>query len=97
MEISEFQNLIKDLYYKQDQDRGIDTTFIWLIEEIGEFARILRSKEMNIKNASEELADIIAWTNSLANLLEIDLELAITRKYPNICLKCRSKPCTCRK
>ena len=97
MKISEFQNLIKDLYYEQDQDRGIDTTFIWLIEEIGEFARILRSKEMNIKNASEELADIIAWTNSLANLLEIDLELAITRKYPDICLKCRSKPCACRK
>lgn len=97
MEISEFQNLIKDLYYEQDQDRGIDTTFIWLIEEIGEFARILRGKEMNIKDASEELADIIAWTNSLANLLEIDLDLAISKKYPGICLKCRSKPCICKK
>ena len=94
MEFSEFQNLIKDLYLEKDQQRGINNTFIWLIEEIGEFARILRSKEIDIKNASEELADVIAWTNSLANLLEIDLELAIVKKYPGICLKCRSRCCT---
>ncbi|MFX0038229.1 MAG: MazG nucleotide pyrophosphohydrolase domain-containing protein [Promethearchaeota archaeon] len=97
MKISEFQNLIKDLYFKQDQNRGINSTFIWLTEEIGEFARILRSKEINTKNASEELADIIAWTNSLANLLNIDLESAIIKKYPGVCFKCNSNPCICEK
>ena len=97
MKISEFQNLIKDLYFNQDRNRGIKGTFIWLIEEIGEFARIIRSKEFNIKNASEELADIIAWTCSLANLIEIDLENAISKKYPGICLKCKSNPCICGK
>jgi NTP pyrophosphatase (non-canonical NTP hydrolase) len=97
MEISEFQNLIKELYFERDQKRGIDSTFIWLIEEVGEFARILRNTKINIENASEELADIIAWTNSLANLLDIDLELAISKKYPGICFKCRSNPCICRK
>ena len=95
MKISEFQNLIKDLYFKQDQHRGIDATFIWLIEEIGELARTLRSKEINIKNTSEELSDIIAWTSSIANLLDIDLESAISKKYPGICIKCKSKPCIC--
>lgn len=97
MKISEFQNLIKDLYFKQDQKRGVNTTFIWLIEEIGEFARILRSKEINVKNASEELADIIAWTNSLANLLDVDLESAILKKYPDMCFRCKSNPCICGK
>ena len=67
------------------------------MEEIGEFARILRSKETDIKNISEELADIIAWTNSLANLFDIDLESAISNKYPDLCLKCNSKPCKCEK
>ena len=95
MKISEFQNLIKDLYFEQDLSRGINTTFIWLIEEIGEFARILRSKDLNLENASEELADIIAWTSSLANLLEIDLETTLSKKYPNKCNKCKSKPCIC--
>lgn len=97
MRISDFQNLIKDLYFKQDQKRGINASFIWLIEEIGEFARILRSKEINIVNASEELADIVAWTSSIANLLDIDLESAVLKKYPGICFKCKSNPCTCRK
>ncbi|MFW9901601.1 MAG: MazG nucleotide pyrophosphohydrolase domain-containing protein [Candidatus Thorarchaeota archaeon] len=97
MKISEFQNLIKDLYFKADQKRGIDKTFIWLIEEMGEFARILRSKDISITDASEELSDIIAWTSSLANLLNIDLESAISKKYPGVCVKCKSNPCVCGK
>ena len=97
MKISDFQNLIKELYFKQDQNRGINASFIWLIEEIGEFARILRNNEINIINASEELADIIAWTNSIANLLDVDLESAILKKYPGVCLKCKSNPCICGK
>jgi len=95
MKISELQNLIKDLYFKRDQHRGIDATFIWLVEEIGEFARILRSKEINTNDASEELSDIIAWTSSIANLLDIDLESAISKKYPGVCVKCKSNPCVC--
>jgi NTP pyrophosphatase (non-canonical NTP hydrolase) len=97
MKISVFQNLIRDLYFEKDQDRGIEKTFIWLIEEIGEFARILRSEKINFNNASEELSDIIAWTCSLANLLDIDLESAISEKYPGVCFKCKSNPCACSK
>jgi NTP pyrophosphatase (non-canonical NTP hydrolase) len=97
MRISEFQKLIKNLYIERDKDRGINATFIWLIEEIGELARILKKEELNLKMASEELADIIAWTNSLANLLDIDLEFALSNKYPNKCIKCKSNPCICSK
>ncbi len=70
MKISEFQKLIKSLYIEQDQKRGLRNTFIWLMEEIGELAHILKNHEINATNASEELADIIAWTTSLANLLD---------------------------
>ncbi len=95
MKISEFQKLIKTLYIEQDQKRGVQKTFIWLIEEIGELAHILKNKEIETKKVSEELADIIAWTTSLANLLDIDLEYALFKKYPNMCLKCKSNPCIC--
>jgi NTP pyrophosphatase (non-canonical NTP hydrolase) len=95
MKISEFQSLIRDLYFNKDKTRGIKPTFVWLIEEIGEFSRVIMEEEINIENASEELSDIIAWTNSLANLLEIDLESAISKKYPNMCPKCNLKPCNC--
>ena len=95
MKISEFQKLIKDLYFEQDKTRGIKNSFIWLMEEIGELAHILKNQEIDTDSVSEELADIIAWTTSLANLLEIDLEYALFNKYPNMCVKCNSNPCAC--
>jgi len=95
MKISEFQKLIKSLYIEQDQKRGLKNTFIWLMEEIGELAHILKNQEIDANSVSEELADIIAWATSIANLLDIDLEYALFNKYPNMCIKCSSNPCTC--
>lgn len=97
MKVSDFQNLMKELYFHQDSKRGTKGTFLWLVEEIGELAKALKQKEINKAEASDELADVIAWTCSLANLLEIDLEKALLSKYPNKCKKCNSNPCQCGK
>lgn len=97
MNISDFQNLIKKLYYQKDLNRGVKSTFVWLIEEIGELATLINSQNIDKEKLSEELADIIAWTFSIANLKEIDMEKALLSKYPNKCKKCNSAPCTCRK
>lgn len=95
MNIREFQTLIRDLYFEQDQKRGLKNSYIWLIEEIGELASVLKKPEINLDEASEELSDIFAWTTSIANLLNIDLETVLIKKYPNICIKCKSNPCVC--
>ena len=95
MKISDFQNLIKELYFHKDSIRGLKNTFIWLIEEVGELASIIKKEERNKEEASEEIADIIAWTVSIANILNIDIEKALNKKYPNICIKCNEKPCCC--
>jgi NTP pyrophosphatase (non-canonical NTP hydrolase) len=97
MKISDFQNLIKNIYLQNDINRGVKSTFIWLVEEIGELATLLNSTEINKKKVSEELADIIAWTNSIANILDIDMEEALFNKYPGKCKKCSSSPCICKK
>ena len=97
MNISDFQDLIKKLYYQKDLNRGLKSTFIWLIEEIGELATLINSQNIDKEEFSEELADIIAWTFSIANLIEIDMEKALLSKYPNKCKKCNSSPCKCRK
>lgn len=107
MKISDFQDLISDLYLDRDMERGVSKTFLWLVEEIGELSEALRhylvgkgTADLNMKNLNnvgEEIADIVAWISSLANLLEIDLEKAILEKYPNKCIKCGSKPCQCSK
>jgi NTP pyrophosphatase (non-canonical NTP hydrolase) len=95
MRFSEFQTLIKELYFEKDHTRGIKGTFIWLIEEIGELATLLKEVDLDDKKISEEIADIIAWTCSIANLLNIDIEKALMQKYPNKCSKCNSIPCKC--
>jgi len=97
MEIRDFQNLMKKLYFHQDNKRGLNKTFIWLVEEIGELAQLLKTESIDREKISEELADIIAWTNSIANLLNIDIEKALYTKYPNKCKKCNSIPCKCGK
>ncbi len=105
MKISEFQDLISDLFLDRDMERGINKTFLHFIEEIGELSEALRhylagkdNYDLSLKNINhvgEEIADVIAWVSSLANLLEIDLEKALFEKYPNKCTKCGSKPCQC--
>ena len=87
--------MIKEIYFNRDSKRGKKSTFIWLVEEIGELARIIKDQKINKEKASEEIADVIAWANSLANLLDIDVEKALFDKYPNKCSKCYSIPCRC--
>ena len=97
MKISDFQDLLKDLYLQNDLDRGIKSTFIWLVEEIGELATLINSIDIDKRKISEEIADIIAWTISIANILDVDVEKALSDKYPNECIKCSTSPCTCEK
>ncbi len=92
MEIREFQLLIRDIYLDRDTRRGADKTFLWLLEEVGELTRAYRRKERNL---GQEMADVVAWLVSSANLLGIDLESEIRQKYPGVCPLCSSKPCTC--
>jgi NTP pyrophosphatase (non-canonical NTP hydrolase) len=41
------------------------------------------------------MADVLAWMVSMANLLEIDLQAEVLKKYPLVCPLCSSNPCTC--
>ena len=94
LRISQFQELMKQLYYTRDQKRGAEKTYIWLVEEIGELARTF-NKPIDKNEVEAEFADIIAWLSSLANLLDVDLERAVTQKYPNKCPRCGKNPCKC--
>ncbi len=95
MEIKEFQEMIKKIYFHRDLSRGKEKTMLWLVEEIGELAEAVRKNDLQA--LKEEIADVFAWLVSLANLYEIDLEEAIKEKYPNFCMKCGKRPCECEK
>jgi NTP pyrophosphatase (non-canonical NTP hydrolase) len=42
LSLRDFQHLIRDMYLEKDVARGIDGTFMWLMEEVGELAASLR-------------------------------------------------------
>ena len=94
MQLSEFQNIIKNTYGQKDQKRGVDKTFMWFMEEIGELARELH-RENDKKRLSHEFADCFAWLVTLANLKGIDIEKAV-EKYKDGCYRCQSIPCLCK-
>lgn len=92
MEIGEFQRTLAKTYRSRDVGRGVDATFRWLTEEVGELARAIRKGDRS--ELELEFSDVLAWTASLANLLAVDLEKAAGR-YASGCPKCGDSPCTC--
>ncbi len=92
MDLGEFQETIRRTYLTRDDARGIDGTFRWLVEEVGELAKAIRHEERS--QWVHETGDVFAWLASVANLLEVDLEEAAER-YANGCPRCGSQPCAC--
>ncbi len=92
MTIREFQQLIERIYYDKDSSRGLQSTFMWFVEEVGELAQALRRRDQ--KQLAEEFSDVLAWLATTASIAGIDLEDA-TRKYTGGCPKCGQIPCTC--
>ncbi len=91
--LADFQQLIRDMYFRKDAERGVDGTFMWLMEEIGELASALRDGTHEDK--SEEFADVLAWLTTIANVAEVDLSEAIHKKYGSGCPGCGQFVCTC--
>jgi NTP pyrophosphatase (non-canonical NTP hydrolase) len=77
MRISEFQELMGELYGEQDTARGIPSTVAWLCEEVGELAQAVRKGSAD--QQLHELGDVMAWVASLANQLGLSLDDAAAR------------------
>ena len=91
--LAEFQQLIRQMYLPKDVARGIDGTFMWLVEEIGELASALREGSHEEKTA--EFADVLAWLTTVANVAGVDLAEAVMQKFGSGCPGCGQFTCTC--
>jgi len=91
--LGDFQRLIRDMYFSKDEARGVDGTFMWLMEEVGELAAALRDGSHEDK--MEEFADVLAWMTTIANIVGVDLSEAVHRKYGEGCPGCGQFICTC--
>jgi NTP pyrophosphatase (non-canonical NTP hydrolase) len=77
MRIDEFQSLMDELYGAADRERGVPATVAWLCEELGELAQAVRKG--SAEDQLHELGDVLAWTASLANQLDLSLTDAANR------------------
>ena len=79
----DFQTFIEDRYGDKDRDRGVASTFLWFMEEVGELASALQQNdtEDNRTNLKGEFADVLGWLTTLANIKGIDLSDALNERY----------------
>src|SRR6516162_10333913 len=91
--LADFQQLIRRMYHEKDVARGVEGTFMWLMEEIGELATALRSGSHEERVG--EFADVLAWLTTIANVVGVDLTEAVQKKYGAGCPGCGRFECSC--
>ena len=91
--LAQLQQLIRELYDAKDRQRGVEGTFMWFMEEVGELSAALRNGSK--AELAAEFADVLAWLATLANIADIDLEVAVQAKYGGGCPGCGRTPCVC--
>lgn len=91
--LADFQRLIREMYLEKDVARGVDGTFMWLMEEVGELAAALR--DGSHAEQAAEFADVLAWLTTIANVVGVDLTEAVRQKYGSGCPGCGQLVCTC--
>lgn len=94
MNIADFQKRIEELYGQKDSARGVEGTFMWFSEEVGELSRAIRRGDR--ENLEEEFADVLAWLVTLGSMLDVDIQSAAEKKYGSSCPKCKLIPCGCK-
>ncbi len=93
MTLLEVQDLIRTMYSGKDAQRGVDGTFMWFMEEVGELAAALREGDRS--ELAREFADVLAWLATLANISGVDLTAAMHDKYGAGCPGCGEMICAC--
>jgi NTP pyrophosphatase (non-canonical NTP hydrolase) len=91
--LADLQQLIRRMYLEKDVARGIEGTFMWLMEEVGELASALRSGTP--QEQAQEFADVLAWLATIANVAGVDLSRAVQEKYGGGCPGCGRFVCEC--
>jgi NTP pyrophosphatase (non-canonical NTP hydrolase) len=92
LDLAAFQATIRATYGEADRARGVDATFGWFVEEVGELSRAIRRQ--GHEQRVEEFSDVLAWLVTLADLTGVDMAEA-ARRYEHGCPSCAEVPCSC--
>lgn len=99
--IREWQQHLDQMYGEKNKQRGIEYSLLRLFSEVSE----LRSLERKMSNMStdqviteytSEVADCMAWTLGIGNVLNINVEESMLMYFGDSgCRFCHSIPCQC--
>lgn len=103
--ISDWQKMFSGIYPAQ-QTESYGPSFARLTEELGELAESIRVFNAAPGYFLSEAADVFAWLMHVQNIIESKnkipsqdrgkaLELAFAKAYPDGCLDCGQRTCTC--
>ena len=92
MDLADLQATIRTTYGARDRARGVDATFGWFVEEVGELSRAIRRQ--GHAERVHEFGDALAWLVTLADLCDVDIDDAAAR-YRDGCPRCGTSPCAC--
>ncbi|MDD3888114.1 MAG: hypothetical protein PHN19_05055 [Patescibacteria group bacterium] len=100
--LREWCKSMKEIYGKRNELKGLENCLNRLFKEISELLQLtmkIPENDLSLTKMEEEfsleLADTLAWTIAIANLLNIDLEAAVIKNYGNGCHNCHNDPCEC--
>ena len=93
MTLNQLQDLIRTMYGAKDGARGLEGTYMWFMEEVGELSGALRGGDREA--IPLEFADVLAWLATIANVAGVDLAAAVAAKYGSGCPGCGKLVCVC--
>lgn len=90
------------VYGAKNRERGIENTLNRLFKEVVEILslqmmipKMEQSPDEIKREIALELADCLAWTIAISNLLGLDLGKAVSSRFGKGCWKCGRIPCNC--
>lgn len=91
--VAEIQEYLNFLYGDVNADHDVEYIFSYLFRNVSYLSRAIPRGQ----NCVQNFIKTFSWLFAIANKLEIDVQDAYLRKYPEVCPYCISKPCICSK
>jgi NTP pyrophosphatase (non-canonical NTP hydrolase) len=100
--LNQWRHHLSSVYGRANRERGVDNVVLRLFKENEE----LRSIFLNIDCAQatidemeqeicKEICDLLSWAIAVADLQNVDLELAVLDRFGKGCPVCGKLPCSC--
>lgn len=100
--LKQWSGHLHGLYGERNKQRGIENVLNRLFKEVSELLSLQMGIPRTIDSLGKieedfalELADTLAWTIAVANLLSVDIEKATLDRYGQSCWNCHQNPCQC--